>query len=54
MNAVDILLLALIGLAVGLALRKLRRGRKAGKGCLGCGGSCGSCSMDCGKRRDQT
>ena len=53
MNAVDILLLALIGLAVGLALRKLRRDRKTGKGCLGCGGSCDSCGMDCGKRRNQ-
>ena len=41
----DLLVLAVIGLAVFFAARTLRKDRKQGgcAGCSGCGGNCGSC-----------
>lgn len=49
MSGADILLLALVGLALCFALRAIRRRKKSG----GC--SCGSCSgacSSCGKREN--
>lgn len=46
----SVLVLALLALAVGLAIRRLYRNRKAGKGC--CGGSCAHCPGCCGQRRE--
>lgn len=42
MNAFDIVLLVLIGLAVTLAVRGLRARRKKGS-CCGCSGNCAAC-----------
>ena len=41
----DLIVLAVIGLAVFLAVRTLRNDRKKGgcAGCSGCSGHCGSC-----------
>lgn len=46
MSGLDILLLAVILLAVALAVRKVRKDRKQGKTC-GC--DCANCSRNCGK-----
>lgn len=46
MNAVDVLLMAGILLALGLAVRKCVRDHRAGKGC---GGNCAQCGHRCGK-----
>ena len=45
MGAIDYALLALVGVCVCLALRRMRRGRR---GCCGGGCDCG-CGCDCGK-----
>ena len=52
MSLLDILLLALIAAAVGLALRSIRAARRKGKGCLGCGGQCAGCAAPCSKREE--
>ncbi len=44
-NLPNIVVLALVGGAFFLALRKIVRDKKAGKSC--CGGSCGGCSGNC-------
>lgn len=48
MNIFDYLVIALVLLAVGFALRRVILSKKQGKGC---GGNCAGCSMDCSKRR---
>ena len=49
MNALDIVLIAAIAVAVGLAVWRLARNRRQGKSACGC--DCGSCSCGCGKKR---
>ena len=49
MNALDIVLIAAIAAAVGLAVWRLARNRRQGKSACGC--DCGSCSCGCGKKR---
>lgn len=44
MNALDILLIMIIVLAVVHGLRSIHKDRVNGKGCLSCGGSCAGCS----------
>ncbi|MDO4172741.1 MAG: FeoB-associated Cys-rich membrane protein [Prevotellaceae bacterium] len=47
MNAISIIILAIVLLAVIAALRyHFRTGRKKG-----CGGACSGCQLDCDKRR---
>lgn len=46
MNTADIILIAGILLALGLAIRKCVKDRKKG---TSCGGSCAQCSHRCGK-----
>ena len=49
MNALDIVLLALIVGVAALAIAKLARDRKRGKGTCGCG--CANCAMQCDRRK---
>lgn len=46
----NILIIAVIGLILGIAAVAIYRSKKAGKRCIGCpdSGSCGSCSGSCG------
>jgi len=44
MNALDILLIMIIVLAVVWGFRSIHKDRVNGKGCLSCGGSCAGCS----------
>lgn len=46
LNAVDVLLLVLIGLLLALAVRRMVKNRREGKLCSGCTGSC----PECGKK----
>ena len=50
MSGADILLLALVGLALFFALRNIRRRKKSGR--YSCGGTCSSCAAckPCGRR----
>ena len=43
----DIIVIAVIGLAVSLAVRSMLKDRKKGgcAGCSGCSGHCGSCNI---------
>ena len=50
MNALDIVLIAAIAAAVGLAVWRLARNQRQGKSACGC--DCGSCSCGCGKKRE--
>ncbi|MBQ8109476.1 MAG: FeoB-associated Cys-rich membrane protein [Clostridia bacterium] len=52
MNIWDIVLVAALAAAVGLAVRKLARNRRSGKTACGC--DCGSCTCGCGgaKKKD--
>ena len=45
----DLIVIAVIGVILGVAIGAIYRSKKAGKKCIGCpySGSCGSCS--CGK-----
>ena len=49
MGILDLVLLAVIVLAVALAGRKVLRDRKQGKTC---GGNCASCSGNCHHRKE--
>ena len=54
MNAIDIVILAVIVLAVILALRRIRIMRKNGCSCCaegGCTGSCAACGKTCAHKR---
>ena len=46
----DIIVIGVVGLCVGLALRLLYKDHKAGNHC---GGSCASCGKCCKSRKDQ-
>ncbi|MGI5976583.1 MAG: FeoB-associated Cys-rich membrane protein [Candidatus Limivicinus sp.] len=46
MSAADIIILAVIGLCVLLAIRKIRKGGS------GCSGNCAACMEACCKKRD--
>ncbi len=55
MNGLDIILILLIGAAVVLAARKIRRDFKEGNACsCGGGSSCSGCTRSCGRRKDNT
>mgnify|MGYP003078396514 CR=1 FL=1 len=43
MNTATFIILVLLGITVGLIVRKMIRDKKAGKGCCGCSG-CSGCS----------
>ena len=46
MGPVDILILAVVAVIIGLAIRYIRKAKKSGKKCTGCpdgGCSCGCC-----------
>ncbi len=45
MTPADVLLLVVVGAAIGVALVLSWRRKRSGKGC--CGGNCGSCSCGC-------
>ena len=51
MNAVDIVLLAVLAIAVAFALRRIVKMRKSGCSCCssgcGCTGNCASCGAAC-------
>ena len=53
MGFVDIIILAVVAAAIGLAGRYIYKAKKSGKKCIGCpdgcSGSCGSCSCGCQK-----
>ena len=49
MNALDILLLAAVAAAVGIAVWRLMRNRRQGKSACGC--DCGHCARGCGKKK---
>ena len=54
MNGWDILLLALIALALAFALRKTLKNRgscSCGGNCSGCGGNCSKCGCSCDKKK---
>ncbi len=54
MSALDLALLALIGLILVPALRKVLRSRGGCScGCGGCGGDCASCRSGCGKKPEE-
>lgn len=50
----DFIIVAVIGLIVGLASGYIRKARKSGKKCIGCpdagscGGNCSGCGGNCG------
>lgn len=46
MSIIDILLLALIGVAVGFAVRHILKNKST----CGCSGSCKDCACGCGKK----
>jgi len=46
MNTIDIVLLLVIGICVGLAVRRLWKQRRGGCSC-----GCGGCTAPCGKRK---
>ena len=48
MNTLDVLIIALVAVAVALAAGKVVRDKKRGKSACGC--DCGHCAMKCGKR----
>lgn len=48
MGMLDILLLALVTLAAGAAVRKIFRDRRAGKCC----GNCAACAAQCRAKRE--
>ena len=46
----DILILAVVAAAVGLAVRYIYKEKKRGSACIGCpSGSCGECRCNCHK-----
>ena len=47
MNLIDIVLLAILAVAVFFALRRIVLDRRAGRSC---GGNCAGCQLDCKKR----
>lgn len=56
MSWIDILLLALIGLILVLALRKVIRSRgscSCGGSCSNCSGNCTGCGADCPHRKKE-
>ena len=54
MGIVDYIVIAVIGLIIGLAVGYIRREKKQGKKCIGCpdsgtcAGNCGCCGRNCG------
>ena len=47
MTVFDFVILAVVIVAVGFAIRRVILDKKQGKGC---GGNCAGCSMNCSKR----
>lgn len=45
MNALDVLLIVLIGAALVAAVLKIRKNRRQGKICSGCSLDCASCEL---------
>ncbi|MBP0977765.1 MAG: FeoB-associated Cys-rich membrane protein [Oscillospiraceae bacterium] len=51
MNIWDIVIILLVALAVGAAVRKMILNKRSGKSNCGCG--CAECSKNCSFRKDQ-
>ncbi len=47
MGLSDYVVLAILGLVLGLAIAKVLRDRRRGKTCSGCSGDCGTCAGKC-------